>query len=87
MDFVKRAADAFDLSYSEITRLFMCEGILCLFFELNKSQKIGVTKKDYVKLRNKVLKQNISVEEKHKILSKIYFETRKATEFKIGDRI
>ena len=55
IDFVKRAAEVLDFSYSEVVRVFVSEAILCFFFSLGNKEKIGIDEAELKKMRERGL--------------------------------
>ena len=78
---LKLLAKLNDFSLSEMTRVVICSGILhtspTIFPEL-KSHIIG--EKELLKLAEEGCNRNTRQERRHALTSKLYFETRKATE-------
>ena len=82
VDYMKRSAELFDLSFSEVARIFVSEAILCVFFSLEPKKKIGIDKEELSRMKKQFLNSGTTMQERYKILSRIYFEARKAAEHK-----
>ena len=78
--FIRNSAENFDFSFSEVIRILIADAILNLMFSLKPKNNLGITYNDLTELKKKVLDPKTSVEERHKIISKVYFEGRKAAE-------
>ncbi len=84
VEYIKRSAAALDFSFSETTRILISEAILSILFSLEPKKKIGITSSELTKLKKAMLDKRTSVEERHRLISKVYFEARKACEHTIG---
>jgi hypothetical protein len=78
-EYLRILMDLYDLSFSEANRFL---------FSLGALQGINLVLPEYdIKIDKEVVKKFISEkatqEERHKILSKLYFETRKAVEYRV----
>ncbi|MFH1655705.1 MAG: hypothetical protein ABH954_03750 [Candidatus Omnitrophota bacterium] len=80
MEYIKKSAEYFDLSISEITRILISEAILSITFSLYPKQKGLITKAKLTKIKKRFGKISIPIEERHRIISQLYFEARKAVE-------
>lgn len=83
LEYIKNAAERYDYSLSEVLRIFLSEGFLCVITALHPEYKPNITKKYFVEMARKAANHNTSLEEKHKSISKIYFEARKAAEYRL----
>jgi hypothetical protein len=84
VDYMKQAAERFDVSFSEVARILTSEAILSILFSLEPKKKITMSPSDLVKLKKKFLDQDTTTHERHQLLSDLYYEARKATEHGIG---
>jgi len=84
VDYIKRSADKFDFSFSEVVRILVSEAALSILFSMAPNKKVGITPKKLTAMKKRVLNRNTSSEERHKVISDVYFEARKATEHDIG---
>ena len=83
-EYIRRSAARFDFSFSQVVRILISEGILSILFSLEPKKKIGITARELTQMKKKILNHRTSAEERHQIISKIYFEARKAAEYKIN---
>ena len=82
--FVRHLSEEFDFSFSEVVRILISEAILNIMFSLRPKSNKDFTYDDLTNLKKKVLNPNSSAEDRHKVLSKVYFEARKAAEKEIS---
>jgi len=83
-EYIQHLVEVYDLSFSEILRAEICCSVLMcvpgLYPEYEKDFNLEeIFKKIRGNQRNK-----IEIEELHKILSRIYFEARKAAEYRLA---
>lgn len=83
-DYIKYLVDRFDLSFSEVIRMQICIAILNMVERIYPEFKLGITPDDIIKHIRQNLKQELDQDARHKVMSKIYFETRKAAEYRIA---
>lgn len=83
-DYIKILVDKYDLSFSEIIRSEICMAILNATPNLFPEYKPGITSKELYELIKKNAHESMEREDMHRILSKIYFETRKAIEYRLA---
>ncbi|MFB0564215.1 MAG: hypothetical protein ACETWK_00880 [Candidatus Aminicenantaceae bacterium] len=83
-DYVKFLCEKYDISISEAIRVQLCISILAVIHVLYPEYKPGFTIKEIKELVKRIDKNEIKEEERHKILSKFYFEARKAFEFMLS---
>ncbi len=81
-DYVKFLSEKYDLSFSEIIRLIVCSFTCCITTKLYPKFKCDINEKTILDEFKKINKKD-GVEDAHKLISKIYFEARKATEFRM----
>jgi hypothetical protein len=77
-------ADKFDLSFSEAIRAEICSAILATVPKQFPEYKPGLSHDDIVKMMREETYDEMRREDVHRILSKIYFEARKATEYRFA---
>jgi len=82
-DNVKLFVEKYDLSFSEVIRAEICSAILATVPKQFPEYKPGITHDEISKILRENSKVNMEREKIHKILSKIYFEARKATEYRL----
>jgi hypothetical protein len=83
-DYVKDAMELNDLSFSEMVRIILSEGILHTVTLLYPSYKAGITKQDLAKWIKKGADPKTTSAEKHQLIAKLYFEARKAAEYRLA---
>ncbi len=83
-EYIQRSARRYDLSFSEIVRTLISEAMLSIHFSLEPQKKISITEKELTALKRKFLEPTLSTEERHRLLSRVYFEARRATEYIVG---
>ncbi|NIM58868.1 MAG: hypothetical protein GTO16_08000 [Candidatus Aminicenantes bacterium] len=83
-DYIKLLVDKYDLSFSEVIRAMICNWILATIPNLYPELKLGFASKDIHELIKAEAQENMEREEVHRILSKIYFESRKAAEYRMA---
>jgi hypothetical protein len=81
--YIIQIAELFDLSFSEIIRLELCFSILSSTKWFYPQYKMGITPKEILEsaLGQKEVREE--EEKKHRFMSKIYFETRRAVEYRL----
>lgn len=79
-DYLKKMSEVYDISFSETVRVAMSLGFLCGIAAVYPQYKHRLDKK----LLSKLAHQGHPSEEMHKMLSTLYFESRKATEFRLA---
>lgn len=82
-DYIKHSVEKYDMSFSEVIRGELCFAILTNIPSDYPEYKPEVTHKDISAMARKYGKGKIRREEMHKIMSKIYFEARKAAEYRL----
>lgn len=80
-NFLKIISERYDFSFSEATRLMLSIGYLFSVSAVYPKYKHKVNKK----LLDKLTNLNTTEEERYNILSTIYFEARKAGEFRLAN--
>lgn len=80
-DYVRYLCREYDVSFSEVVRIILSVSAGFMVSGIHKKFEYGL---DQLKLF-KVAKDRNS-EEMHKLISKIYFEARKAVEFKLSNQ-
>ena len=83
-DYVKLLVSSYDLSFSEIIRTMMCNWILSSVPILYPELKLEIMPKDILEMVKAEAQKNMEQEDIHRMLSKIYFESRKAAEYRIA---
>ena len=80
-NYIIQIAELFDLSFSEIIRLELCFSILSSTKSFHPKYKMGITPIEILESAHS--QKEVREEEKHRFMSKIYFETRKAVEYRL----
>lgn len=82
-DYVKYLTEKYDLSFSEVIRAEICCSVISSVSSLYPDYKPGLTVDDiFQKIKNDKLYKSTS-EDIHRVLSKLYFEARKAVEYRM----
>lgn len=82
-DYIKILVDKYDLNFSEVIRVEICMAILNSTPNLYPEYKPGIMSKEIYRLQREEAQEDMEREDTHSILSKIYFETRKAIEYRL----
>ena len=83
-EYLKNTAEIYDQSFSEVLRIVLSEGFLYIIPLLHCEYKPGITGKDLAEMTRKARNNDMKLEERHKLISKIYFEARKAVEYRLN---
>jgi len=83
-EYIENLVETFDLSFSEIIRLLICFSILYLIPTLYPEYKPGFSVQEIFKQRKEFALDKLPEDEAHRTISKIYFEARKAVEFRLS---
>ncbi|GAH76702.1 unnamed protein product [marine sediment metagenome] len=83
-EYVKLVADKYDLSFSEVIRTMICNWILAAMPNVYPELKLEISPEDIYEMIKSEAQDNMEREDIHRALSKIYFETRKAVEYRMG---
>ena len=81
-DYLKHLVDRYDLNISEVIRLQICFAVMCMTEKLFPEFDAGLTPEAVTALP-KADSDNIDREQLMRTLSKIYFEARKAVEYRL----
>lgn len=84
-DYIKHLVEKYDMSFSEVIRAEICYSILSGVASVYPDYKLGITIQEITKLSKNYNQDKMERDEMHRILSKIYFETRKAVEFRLAE--
>jgi hypothetical protein len=82
-DYIKLLVDKYELSFSEVIRTMLCTWILATVPSLHPELKLGLNPKDIHEMAKAEAQENMNREDVHRMLSKIYFESRKAVEYRL----
>lgn len=84
-DHYKNVAKKYDVSFSEMIRMALCVDIITATQKIFPKYKVDIDLKQLKKMMKKQeLVGSLQLEEFHRFLSKLYFESRKASEFLNG---
>ena len=76
-------AKAHDISVSEALRVIFSMGAVCAVEAVHPEYKCGVPLPEIAKMMRKTNQRSCSMDDTHKFISTIYFEARKAVEYRI----
>ncbi len=82
-EYVKYLAERYDLTFSEIIRAEICYAILCHVTHFFPDFKPTVNPNEILGWLRNPPGKDLEKEELHRVLSKIYFEARKAIEHRL----
>ena len=74
-------ADKNDFSFSEMTRIVLCEGLLRTCPTLHPQYKSKIKAQELSQIAKEGSDSRTSMERRHQLASKVYFEARKAIEY------
>ena len=80
IDYAKFITEKYDMSFSEAIRILICMGVLQIAKEFSPEFKSGISAKNAASSLKKMQEGRKKVEVYHQMLSKLYFESRKAAE-------
>ena len=80
-EFIKFCSERYDLSFSEVIRLTLCMEIPAWVTIKYPKYKTGISNREVVRQIKKIEAKNRTQEKQHMLISRIYFEARKAIEF------
>lgn len=83
-DYIKYLSDNYELSFSEIIRAEVCYAILCHVSKLFPDFEPGINPDEILGLMIPREGEKLEREELQRVMSKIYFETRKAIEHRLS---
>jgi len=83
-DYIRFLSEKYDVSFSEVIRVSLSIFFTEMVSRLYPKYKFPLSKKEMVALFNEVAGKKMSEEEVHRLISKAYFEARKAIEYRIS---
>lgn len=85
VDYIKFVAEKFDVSFSEVVRSGLCVYFAQTISNMYPKVEFGLEERKRIKAIEKISSEGKgeSVEELHNMISRIYFEARKAIEFRL----
>ena len=84
-DYIRYMADKYNLSFSEVIRAEICTSTIYKIAKLYPYYKLGIMPKEILDMGKKDDQKNMEGDEGHRMLSKLYFETRKAIEYRFNE--
>ena len=81
-DYLKWGVKQYGLSFSEIIRLEICFSVLAMIEELHPEYKPNLSMKDILSTAKSFNKSKLKKEDINRFASNVYFETRKAIEYR-----
>jgi hypothetical protein len=81
-DYLKHLVDRYDLNISEVIRLQICFAVMCMTEKLFPDYTLGITP-DTLSELPRARSEDLDREHLMRTLSKIYFEARKAVEYRL----
>ena len=83
-EYIKFLEEKYDLSFSEIIRAEVCFSILNTVNHFFPDYKSSLKPQEILEMMKDKFRNDLEREEIYRILSKIYFETRKAVEHRLS---
>jgi hypothetical protein len=83
-DYIKLGVKKFGLSFSELLRLEICLSVISTMEALYPAYKTTFTTKEVFQAAQRYAGGKVDREERDKLISKVYFEARKAIEFRLS---
>ncbi len=83
-DYIKLGVEKFGLSFSELLRLEICLSVISRMDALYPDYQTTFSVKDVFQAIQRFAQGKLEEEERDKIISRIYFEARKAIEFRLS---
>lgn len=83
-DYIKLGVKKFGLSFSELLRLEICLSVISTMEALYPTYKTTFSVKEVFQAAQRFSKGKLDEEERDKLISKVYFEARKAIEFRLS---
>ncbi|UCC95219.1 MAG: hypothetical protein JSW40_00295 [Candidatus Omnitrophota bacterium] len=82
-EYIKFLAEKYDVSFSEVIRISLSMYFMEMICLLHPKYKFPIAKKEMVRIFNQIAAKRLPEEAKHKLISQLYFEARKAIEFRL----
>ena len=82
-EYIWYIAEKYDMSFSEVIRSMLSIQFLRMISSFSSNYKPNLTEKEIVKILKQLSTRKTAEENMHRLLSKLYFETRKAIEFRL----
>ncbi|MDD4907647.1 MAG: hypothetical protein PHJ00_01135 [Candidatus Omnitrophica bacterium] len=84
VDYIQNIARIYDISLSEALRIIFSIGTLCAISMLHPEYKSGATKEKIKLAMKECASDKIPAAKKHSWVSSLYFEGRKAVEYRLA---
>ena len=84
-DYIKYLAERYGMNFSEIIRAEICYAILCHVTHFYPDFKPSINPNEILGWLKNPSKEDLGKKEMHQVLSKIYFEARKAVEHRLEE--
>ena len=81
-DYIRFGVERYGISFSEIIRLQVCFATLASIERIHPEYKANLNSEDILKTIKQSTEQTVKKEEVKRFISKMYFETRKAIEYR-----
>lgn len=81
-EYIKFGVDRYGISFSEIIRLQVCFASLSSIEHMHPEYKSNITTENILNAIEDSIKENVKREDLKRFISKVYFETRKAIEYR-----
>ncbi len=82
-EYVRFISETYDFSFSESVRILLCIAMIEGVKQVCPDFKPGLTLEEMAKKGRELQQDQVEEEEIHKMLSKLYFEARKAAEVRL----
>lgn len=83
-EYLRYVSEKHDYSFSEILRIFLSLGFLYIVPLLSPEYRSQLTKKRLAEITKNVARLGNTKEERSKFVSTVYFEARKAAEYRLN---
>lgn len=83
-EYLKEAAKRHDLSFSEGVRIFLSTGMLQIITALHPQYEAKLNKKEINRAIRKATHHQTPRDEQYKLIARLYFEARKASEYRLA---
>lgn len=83
-DYIKLGVKKFGVSFSELLRLEICLSVISTIKTLYPAYKTTFSVQEVLQAAQRYAKGKVNKEEMDKLISKVYFEARKAIEFRLS---
>lgn len=84
VEYTKFLSEIYDTSFSEAIRIALCLEYLDTVNKLHPKHKSALSKKRFLQLSSKVISGAVAEKDVRSLISKLYFEARKAAEYRMS---